>query len=594
MRKTLSCIVSMGTIAVLAACLAQPAAAQDLVPAGIINGASSGPKQVVITQDEPAIRQYAEAIQQRFFKKAELIDDKEALKRTFAGATLIVYGTPEHAWLARLRERLPFRYEEGSVVLEGRRFTGKQLRVICAIRNPDDLQRRAVLYTAARADDLPDINGVFHGPTEWLVADGTRTLAAGGFIGGPLSKEQLNADLNELAAKIKNVHPAAIDAMPDELLTSFAEARRALTAPMRRDQFWLVLSRAMQPLHDAHSAPHSPLSGQIIQLPFVWLSEGMTVRADAGPLRKGDRIMKLGTQTEAQLLTLLRRIVPAENDHWVRRQGESLLRDLSFLRLMKIADRSPVPVTVEREGKEMELSLALADPTPGRGRGSPPFVRFAIDEKNGLGIFTIDQCINDEFYQKTLRSFFDAVHEKKIPHIAVDVRGNGGGNSNVIDEFLRYVDVAAYKKPGGVIRWSDEAKAKQKGVGLSASGVMRYQPGEVKNARVGDPFRGQLFVLTSKSTFSSGNWFALWVQDNKLGKIIGEPTGNSPSSYGDILTFSLPNSGLSYTLSYKKWQRPDPARDPADCITPDQIILVTRRDIIEGRDPVLEHLRKMR
>jgi len=592
MRTAFASIGRVVPRAILFVSLPLSAAAQDLVPAGSINAASGGPKRIVITQDDPAIRRHAEAMHQRFFKNAEFIDDKQAIGRPLAGADLIVYGTPEHAWLFRLRDRLPFRYEDGSVVLEGRRFTGTHLRVICAIRHPDDAQRRALLYTAARAEDIAGINAIFHGPTEWVIADGPRILAAGSFVGGPLSKEQLLGDLEELAAKIKRVHPATIEAMPAELQASLDKARRALTGPMRRDEFWLVLSRAVHALHDAHSCIQPLLSAQTLHLPFVWIDDGMIVRADAGPLRKGDKIVRLGTQTEIQLLKWLREVVPAENDHWVRYRGESLLRDLDFLRTTKLAAGAPVAVTVERDGKEMELRVSSAQPNP--VPGSRPWVRFEIDEENALGVFILDQCINNELYQKTLRHFFDTVREKRITRIAVDVRGNGGGDSTVVNEFLRYVDVPSYKMPGSVIRWSEEARALQTGLGKDAFAVTRRAPQEVPNRRVGDPFRGQLFVLTSKATFSSGNWFALLVQDNQLGKVLGEPTGNAPSCYGDILRFRLTHSGLSFTLSFKKWQRPDPTRDPADCVTPDQIIPMTRRDVIEDHDPVLAHLRKGR
>ena len=577
-------------LAVLVTTVPVPAGAQELTPAGSINAALSGTKRIILMQDDPAVRRYAEAIHKKFFKNAELLGAKQALERSVAGLDVIVYGTPEHAWLAKLRDKLPFRYDDGGVSLEGRRFEGKRLRVICAIRNPEDPQRRAVLYTAARVEDVADINGVFHGPTEWVVADGTRILAAGSFVGGPLPKGQLIADLDELAAKVRRVHPAAIDAMPKELEGSFAKARRELTAPMRRDQFWLVLNRALQPLHDAHSAVQPLQSGQTLHLPFAWLSDGMIVAADAAPLRKGDRIVRLGRHTESQLLELLRGAVPAENDHYVRLHGESLFRDAGFLRAAQIAAKTPVAVTVERDGKEMELTITFAETGP--ARTALPFVRFEIDEPNNLGVFILDQCVNNDFYQKTVARFFEAVRAKKITRIAVDVRRNGGGNSNVVNEFLRYVDVPSYKMPGSVIRWSDEARAHQKG--QVAFGVMRRAPGEVQNRRVAEPFRGQLFVLTTKATFSSGNWFAFLVQDNQLGKIVGEPTGNAPSSYGDILTFSLPNSQLSYTLSFKQWLRPDSKRDPADCVTPDEVIALTRRDVIEGRDPVLGHLRKMR
>ncbi|KUP24309.1 S41 family peptidase [Paenibacillus sp. DMB5] len=65
------------------------------------------------------------------------------------------------------------------------------------------------------------------------------------------------------------------------------------------------------------------------------------------------------------------------------------------------------------------------------------------------------------------------------------------------------------------------------------------------------PYKGKPYLLTSPQTFSSANMFAVIVQDNGLGQIIGEATGNQPSSYGDILTFQLPASGIHFQVSFK-------------------------------------------
>src|SRR5262249_20323235 len=147
---------------------------------------------------------------------------------------------------------------------------------------------------------------------------------------------------------------------------------------------------------------------------------------------------------------------------WVRHRAEGLLRDADFLRATGIAEKAPVSVTVERAGKETRFAVPLAgSAVPKR---DPPHVRFELDPDNDLGIFVLDSCINDDLYQKTLKQFFDGVREKKIGRVAVDLRRNGGGNSWVANEFLRYVDVEDYKLCGGVVRWSDEYKARLTGL----------------------------------------------------------------------------------------------------------------------------------
>lgn len=171
-------------------------------------------------------------------------------------------------------------------------------------------------------------------------------------------------------------------------------------------------------------------------------------------------------------------------------------------------------------------------------------------------------------------------------------RNNSGGNSAVVDEFLRYVDVDAYDSFSGDVRWSAIALEQRQ-----APGEPRFEPARPvrrKNVRRSEPppFAGQLFVLVGPATSSSGNWFAGIVHDNRLGTLVGEATGNAPSSYGDILHLSLANSALEYTLSFERWVRPDPSLDPAPCLEPNVRVPRTSATVASGTDPVLDWLRQ--
>jgi C-terminal processing protease CtpA/Prc len=106
-------------------------------------------------------------------------------------------------------------------------------------------------------------------------------------------------------------------------------------------------------------------------------------------------------------------------------------------------------------------------------------------------------------------------------------------------------------------------------------------------------FSGHLYLLTSAETFSSGNWFASIVKDNHLGTIVGEPTGNQPSSYGDILSFQMPNTGFRFSVSFKNWIRPEPVNDPEDAVYPDIPVYTTIDDVLQGRDPQIERIKEL-
>lgn len=169
---------------------------------------------------------------------------------------------------------------------------------------------------------------------------------------------------------------------------------------------------------------------------------------------------------------------------------------------------------------------------------------YKIDKENSLGIFTLNRCEMSQEYTDMLSEFFSAVRDNNIGNIAVDLRSNGGGTTEVINEFLRYINISDYKLFGGTdIR--------------IGGNLISYRDEITPNKHVENAFDGKVYVLTSQYTFSSAMDFATVIQDNGIGKVIGETPGNMPTAYGDKLGFQLPKSKLVLSVSYKKFYRVD-------------------------------------
>ena len=84
---------------------------------------------------------------------------------------------------------------------------------------------------------------------------------------------------------------------------------------------------------------------------------------------------------------------------------------------------------------------------------------------------------------------------------------------------------------------------------MSALGpiLTKYTSGGEPNDRISElTYTGKIYILTAVRTFSSATDFAAAISDNKLGEIVGETSGNMPTSYGDILTFQTPHAGLVF------------------------------------------------
>ena len=169
---------------------------------------------------------------------------------------------------------------------------------------------------------------------------------------------------------------------------------------------------------------------------------------------------------------------------------------------------------------------------------------YKIDKENSLGIFTLNRCEMSDEYTDTLLKFFGEVKDNNIENVAVDLRNNGGGTTEVINEFLRYINISDYKLFGGTdIR--------------IGGNLISYRDEITPNKPVDNAFYGRVYVLTSQYTFSSAMDFATVIQDNGIGKVIGEIPGNMPTAYGDKRGFQLPESKLVLSVSYKKFYRVD-------------------------------------
>ena len=589
MMKRIAALV-LGSLAGSAVSLAQESSSPPLVPAGSINAALAHPARTILAEDDPDVLEHAEWVNREFFGgKAPILRGEETVIADLQGRNLVVFGTVEgHPWLQKYRERLPFRYGEGTVELEGT-HRGDRLRVISSLRNPVDPERRAVLYTALRTADIRGINAVFHGPTEFVVANGDEPLASGNYRArGDVDPEAMEEDFQYLVEKLLAVHPATVEQAPDELAAAIDAAWLELDEPMPRARFWFLLNSVLVALGDSHTRMGRLGSGQELELPLVWLADGPAVAADTELLRRGDRLLSLADDDPADLLSKMRTLVAAENEAFLRNAAGELLADLAVLQTLGIAREAPVAVRIQRGEEQIDLRIGLG--TARRPEPSADWVRWEFHDEEDLAVFVLDRCVVDEHYLERLRQFFEEVAARSIQRIAIDLRRNSGGQSNVCDEFLRYVDVPEYRYYSAAIRETADSLA-QRGYEREI-GYHEYGPQVVVNDRHDgvELFRGELFALTSNRTFSSGSWFAVVLSDNGLGEVVGETAGGAPSSYGDILTFSLPRSAFSFTVSFKKWLRPDTAREPHGELVPDHAVPFTSEHLRTGRDPAIEFL----
>ena len=72
------------------------------------------------------------------------------------------------------------------------------------------------------------------------------------------------------------------------------------------------------------------------------------------------------------------------------------------------------------------------------------YVYYETDEEKSLAILTLKHCWISDHYRDVIRKMFTEIKEKNIENLAIDLRGNPGGDTYVVNELFKYLPVDTY------------------------------------------------------------------------------------------------------------------------------------------------------
>ncbi len=360
-------------------------------------------------------------------------------------------------------------------------------------------------------------------------------------VSGVMAKE----DLDFAVKYLQKCHPALINGLPDELRLKYEQAASELS---EMDEITV-----------------NELSGKIQRL-FAELSDSHTFAADNcsrhylkdiySHNRAGETLTAVNGKPIESLFKEKSGLYSFESESYGMVQLKDDLGTLEGLNYLGISAENGVVFTyLTKEGEEIYITYTEDDFLPydmyleynelsDTDEAKDDFVYYSVDENAGLATLTLNECNYNEKYISCLKNMFGEIKSKGIKNLCVDLRENGGGNSLVANEFLKYLDIPSYKDMGLVWRLGF--------LNISAGG------GVTENERYEELlYDGNVYLLTSYHTFSSAMDFAQYISDNDLGTLIGEPCGNSPNSFGEISVFKCPNSEITFQVSTKSWKRID-------------------------------------
>ncbi len=195
---------------------------------------------------------------------------------------------------------------------------------------------------------------------------------------------------------------------------------------------------------------------------------------------------------------------------------------------------------------------------------------------NNIGYLQVNS-----FGSNKVVEMFDSLFNEisKTNGLIIDIRRNGGGNSNYGYEILGRLTNKPFFTSKSIIRnyrpssraWTNEPIK----IDISQWDWKPYKP---------NPYLKPVVLLTGPSTYSAAEDFTVAFKSAKRGMIIGRTTGGST---GQPLGYNLPGGGIGFVCT-KRDVQPNGEEFVGIGIVPDQTITPTLQGIRKGKDEVLE------
>ena len=248
-------------------------------------------------------------------------------------------------------------------------------------------------------------------------------------------------------------------------------------------------------------------------------------------------------------------LISAENKFAKKFFLPSMMRDAESIHFLKITQTlAHAKFKFQSNGKILEVELDSLEPSSSmnwiRSQTSTPLSRSHpteiywykyLDESRALYInYARCEDRKDLPFRTFVKAIANTMDQVTVDKVILDLRTNPGGREDVILPLIY----------------------------------------ELKKRNV------KVMVLIGNGTFSSAFGNALTIKHQLNGVLVGEPTGQKPNAFGEVETFTLPNSRIKVQFSTKYWRRIASA-DP-DALYPDLAVETSIGEYMIGMDTVLE------
>lgn len=306
---------------------------------------------------------------------------------------------------------------------------------------------------------------------------------------------------------------------------------------------------------DGHTNIELPYSRQdkAINIPCYWYGDKLLLSTAYKGIESNSEIISVEDIPISELIIRMADKIPHENKYLVKSRMVNYpyknYHVFSGINLQTLfGKKERFRVCFINNGEMIDMEFPLEQYNGFLDFDDDNFVYYDI--VGDIANLHLDACIYNDLFKQTLCELVDVCLQQNIRVLVVDLSKNMGGNSAVIDEFIKHTNTDAYKR----YEMIDYSQGKAE--------YITKRTDIVKNIKYPKCFDLEIHCNVSHDTFSSARTFAVTLKDNGIvTKITGSPTGGKPNSFGMSQRFKTPNYGISFRVSRCLFMRPNAVDD---------------------------------
>lgn len=344
------------------------------------------------------------------------------------------------------------------------------------------------------------------------------------------------------------------------------------------DKIQIKLSQIVAEIGESHTNfGELNNSTYIYPLRANWFDEGLFIMQADKKYEQiiGTQLIMINNIKIADVLKKIDTLIPHENEQWLKNQEPSFFINPSVLKYFNITNGQDAVFTFKDiSNKTLNIKISPENiksinyisinrnikNTPLYLKGND-YYWYNYFPETKLLYFQYNICMDKDDLKKMypndtsideLPTFKDMSNEmyklfmdKKVSEFVMDLRFNTGGNSSYGSNFINNLK--------SIIPKGENIKC---------------------------------FVIVGKETYSSGITHALEMKDILNAKIVGQNTGGSPNSFGNVINDKLPHSGITFSYCTDEFTHVG----YTNTVVPDIRISNSIYDYLKGEDRCMDKI----